>query len=114
MGPSGTSAAYVDAYYTFPQQRDNGGPWAFYHVRYPHGNACNSCQLHFQVDNTERCRIQDGMGLSSLHVPDNTSGLGEKKDGACEEADHPSCGDNGNDIHVAYHSAHEGCSNALA
>ena len=117
MGPFDISVAYVDAYCTFPRQHNDAGLWPFYRVQYHHVSVCNSFQLYFQADNKERCRIQGGRGLSSLHVPDNTSDLGEKKGDACVEVDHldhPSYGDNGRDSREACHSAREACSNDLA
>ena len=62
----------------------------------------------------ERCRIQGGRGPDSPHVPDNTSDLGAKKDGACVEVGLPSYVDNEHGTRVAYRSAHEAYSNDLA
>ena len=62
----------------------------------------------------ERCRIQGGMGPDRHHVPDNTSDLGAKKDGACVEEGLPSYVDNEHGIHVAYRATNEAYSNDLA
>ena len=58
-------------------------------------NVCKSYRYCCQVDNKEHCRIPDDKASNPNDLGSRAFDWGEKKDDACVEAVHPSCGRNG-------------------